>query len=78
MKQRIFKNWIIDRYVATSPCGKYRLWVADGWLFFYDYETENPFIDGLSLFDNYWVWRKLKKEMRLRAKEVLQYYIQKQ
>lgn len=70
----IFNDWQIDGYRAKSPCGKFELWIASGFLFFSDYRPHFPkmtLLQGTSLWTRYRIWRQLCKEREQRALKAL-------
>jgi hypothetical protein len=70
MTKTRFNDWKIDGYFAESPDGKYRLWVASGFLFFSDNEAFYPretLITGIRLWQKYKIWREFCRERRNRA-----------
>lgn len=66
--ERPFKNWSIDSYKATN-CN-FSLWVGSGFLNFRDYSCHAPkqqLVDLLNIFQKYYLWKKLRQEIEIRA-----------
>lgn len=72
--ETIFKDWRIDGYTADSNDGKYRLWIANGFISFRDCDCHFPrqsLLVGIGIFKRYKIWRQLVKERKLRANDFL-------
>lgn len=73
-KETRFKSWKIDGYTAKSPCGKYELWIANGFMCFDDigcHYPKKPLLFKINVFQKYKIWRELVKEIKLRASNFL-------
>lgn len=69
-----FSDWKIDGYTAVSPDGKYKLWIASGFMFFCDYHPHYPsvaLLKGISIWQKYKIWREFCKERKYRASDFL-------
>lgn len=58
-------------HIAKSPDEEYQFWIANGFLLFTDYEGQQKLLKAVNIFRRYQVWRALKKEIKLRCKNVL-------
>ena len=69
--KRIFKDWIFDGYTLSND--KYCLWVCNGFCFFADHRMFNnakPLLSLMGFLEKLKLWREVKKEKKLRGKEL--------
>lgn len=70
IRDRPFKDWMIDRYHAQTKDFNYRFWISNGFFSFKD-EGNQQLLSIIPIWTRYRIWRELKKEMLLRVSELL-------
>ncbi|MFW5962635.1 MAG: hypothetical protein ACOCQR_03365 [bacterium] len=72
MGERPFKNWVLTRYTFESPDGEIVFWIASGFFGFGDYDfSKRIILEYLPRKDKKKIWKEIKREVILRAKEEL-------
>lgn len=65
-----FKEWGMDRYVASSPCLRYHVWIGNGFSDFEDahaVRTCRCFVDSLDKGLKKRLWREIQAEKKRRC-----------
>lgn len=74
MKETMFHDWTIDGYTAMSPDGKFRLWIANGFLYFHDRDAHYPrmtLLKGVNIWTRWLIWQEFCEERQRRTEAVL-------